>query len=171
MTTTRRLVNTEQILVLPQSSNFQIGDVLRVKNVDAGQVVFERLADITITIEPMPGEVIAGDWRIDSRAAVVENLKTGERVKLSLTEWKLLDLLIQERDRLGTFRRLLTLAWGVEYVDCTQYLRLYVSRLRTKMVELPLLTVNGRGYKLITDPTDPDFEAAKRNERKSRRTD
>jgi two-component system KDP operon response regulator KdpE len=74
-------------------------------------------------------------------------------VRLTPTEWQVLELLIRNAGKLVTRQTLLTHIWGFEHAKDTGYLRLYLSQLRKKLEPDPanpryLLTESGMGYRL-----------------------
>ncbi|WP_130011226.1 response regulator [Serinicoccus sediminis] len=94
--------------------------------------------------------VEAGDIRIDLARRVVT--KRGEEVRLSPTEWALLDVLVRHRGRLVGRQTLLREVWGPAYSTETHYLRVYTAHLRRKLEDDPshprhLLTHPGAGYR------------------------
>ncbi|NCV85032.1 MAG: response regulator, partial [Oxalobacteraceae bacterium] len=64
-------------------------------------------------------------------------IKHGERVRLTPTEFKLLERLMLQPGQLVTHRQLLADVWGAEFVEHTHYLRLYMAQLRNKLEESP----------------------------------
>jgi two-component system, OmpR family, KDP operon response regulator KdpE len=68
---------------------------------------------------------------IDLAARVV--LRDGESVHLTPIEFDLLRVLVRNRGRLMTHRKLLAEVWGAEYVDDIQPLRTHIARLRAKI--------------------------------------
>ncbi|GMA28500.1 hypothetical protein GCM10025874_17530 [Arenivirga flava] len=73
-------------------------------------------------------------------------------MRLTPTEWKVLELLLRNPGRLVTRQTLLTEIWGSEHVTDTGYLRLYLAQLRKKLESDPsrprhLLTESGMGYR------------------------
>ena len=75
-----------------------------------------------------------------------------DSIKLTPTEWKVLDILLRNPGKLISQRQLLTEVWGPSYVRETHYLRLYLARLRRKLEPDPsrpryLLTEPGMGYR------------------------
>ena len=91
-----------------------------------------------------------GDVTVDLVAHVVS--RAGAPVRLTPTEWKLLELLVRNPDRLVTRETILTEVWGPQYTTDTGYLRLYLSQLRKKLEAEPskprfLLTEAGMGYR------------------------
>ena len=96
--------------------------------------------------------VTFGDVSIDLGAKTV--LRAGERVHLTPTEWRMLELLARNPGALVTRQTLLKHIWGSEQVSDSGYLRLYVSQLRKKLEAEPasprhLLTEAGMGYRLV----------------------
>lgn len=93
--------------------------------------------------------VVAGDLTIDLARARV--LRGGAEVRLSPTEWAVLEVLVRNRGRLVGRRQLLQEVWGPGYSDETHYLRVYSAQLRRKLEDDPahprhLLTQPGLGY-------------------------
>ncbi len=72
-----------------------------------------------------------------------------EEVHFSRTEWELLHELATNPGKVLLHRELLTRIWGAEFRDESQYLRTWVSRLRTKLGDaVPITTFPGMGYRL-----------------------
>jgi two-component system, OmpR family, KDP operon response regulator KdpE len=68
---------------------------------------------------------------IDLAARVVR--RDGEPIHLTPIEFDLLRVLVRNRGRLMTHRKLLVEVWGPEYVDDVQPLRTHIARLRAKI--------------------------------------
>ena len=102
-------------------------------------------------VELVPDVVEAGGVRMDvERHEVSVN---GERVKLALKEFELLEMLLRNAGRVMTRGQLIDRIWGADYVGDTKTLDVHVKRLRAKLEPDPanpkyLLTVRGLGYKL-----------------------
>jgi len=82
-------------------------------------------------------------------------------VRLTPTEWQILEVLLRNPRRLVTRQSLLTQVWGPQYTTDTGYLRLYLSQLRKKLEPEPsrpryLLTEPGMGYRFTPDGVDAD---------------
>lgn len=78
-------------------------------------------------------------------------------VKLTPTEWHILEVLVRNPRRLVTKHFLLTSVWGPAYEKEDAYLRLYLGQLRKKLEPEPsrpryLLTEPGMGYRFSPDP-------------------
>ncbi|WP_308113347.1 response regulator transcription factor [Antribacter soli] len=92
----------------------------------------------------------AGELRIDLARRVVS--RAGEDVRLSPTEWALLEVLVRNRGRMVGRQQLLREVWGPAYSTETNYLRVYTAQLRRKLEADPahprhLLTHPGAGYR------------------------
>lgn len=100
--------------------------------------------------------ILVGDLHIDTGKRRV--FLAGVEVKLTRTEFELLDALARKADRVVTHRQLLLTVWGAEHVDEVHYLRVYVKLLRQKIEDDPnrprrLVTALGVGYRLVTPQT------------------
>ena len=78
--------------------------------------------------------------------------RKGAAVRLTPTEWNILELLVRHTGALVTHEQLLTQIWGPAYADETAYLRVYLAQLRRKLESDPanprhLLTETGLGYR------------------------
>ena len=76
----------------------------------------------------------------------------GAEVRLTPTEWQLLEILVRNPGRLVSQRQLLHDVWGPQYQSETNYLRQYMAQLRRKLEDDPsrprhLLTEPGMGYR------------------------
>ncbi len=96
--------------------------------------------------------VDAVDFTVDLAAKRV-TLRSGAQVRLTPTEWQLLEMLARHRGRLVTGRQLLQEVWGPNYETETHYLRVYMAQLRRKLEPDPsrpkhLLTEPGMGYRM-----------------------
>ncbi len=90
------------------------------------------------------------DFTIDLAGKRV--LVAGAPVRLTPTEWQLLELLVRNGGKLVTARQLLHDVWGASYGTETHYLRVYIAQLRRKLEPDPphpryLLTEPGMGYR------------------------
>lgn len=99
--------------------------------------------------------VTLGDVTVDLTAHAVFRDFHGRqvRVRLTPTEWKVLEVLVRNAGKLVTRQDLLTEIWGSEHINDSGYLRLYISQLRKKIETDParpryLKTEPGMGYRL-----------------------
>jgi two-component system KDP operon response regulator KdpE len=77
-------------------------------------------------------------------------------VRLTPTEWHLLEVLIRHEGKLVPQRELLQEVWGPAYETETNYLRVYMAQLRRKLEKDPshprhLITEPGMGYRFVRD--------------------
>ena len=80
-----------------------------------------------------------------------------EDIRLTPTEWHLLEVLLRNPGKLLSRNQLLTEVWGPGYADATGNLRLYMAQLRRKLEPDParprwLITEPGMGYRYQPDP-------------------
>lgn len=90
------------------------------------------------------------DFEIDLAARRV--VKGDYEVRLTPTEWHILDLLVRSEGKLVSQRQLLHEVWGPTYQKETNYLRVYLAQLRRKLELDPsapkyLITEPGIGYR------------------------
>jgi two-component system KDP operon response regulator KdpE len=109
-------------------------------------------------IAPGGGIVRIGDVAIDLERRMMT--RDGELVRLSRTEWLLLQSLAVNAGRVVLHSELLTTVWGPEYRDDLQYLRVWISRVRRKLGAAPgepgpITTFQGIGYVLNVDEPPP----------------
>lgn len=77
---------------------------------------------------------------------------SGEQIQMPLKEFELLELLIENVNRVLTRGQIIDRVWGSNYFGDTKTLDVHVKRVRSKIEEDPsrpkhLLTVRGLGYK------------------------
>jgi two-component system KDP operon response regulator KdpE len=103
-----------------------------------------------------PRVIRAGDLAIDLDAKLVT--RGGAAVRLTPTEYRLLETLATNAGRLCTHRFLLERVWGPGYGDESQYLRVYMANLRKKLDDPSapqlLLTEPGMGYRFVVPEPD-----------------
>jgi two-component system, OmpR family, KDP operon response regulator KdpE len=75
--------------------------------------------------------IVVDGLEVDLAARVVS--RDGATVHLTPIEFELLRVLVRNRGRLLTHRKLLEQVWGPEYVDDIQPLRTHIARLRAKI--------------------------------------
>ncbi|WP_449352021.1 response regulator [Streptomyces shaanxiensis] len=94
--------------------------------------------------------VETADFTIDLLAK--RAVRNGRDVRLTPTEWHLLEILVTSPGRLITQTYLLQEVWGVSQSNKTNYLRVYMAQLRRKLEAEPahpryLITEPGMGYR------------------------
>ena len=108
-----------------------------------------------------PGSVVrAGNVEVDLERRLVK--KNNELVKLTRTEWMLLQYLAANAGKVMVSNQLLSKVWGPEYREEFQYLRVWVFRLRSKLEDDPanpviITTLTGIGYMFC--PDEPEESA------------
>ena len=111
-----------------------------------------------------------GDLEIDLSGHVVR--LRGAEVRLSPIEFAVLKQLITHAGKVLTHRMLLQSIWGPEYGGETEYLRVYINRLRQKLEPDSanpryLLTEPGVGYRFVA----PETEGTRRRPPSARNND
>ncbi len=104
-------------------------------------------------------QVKLGDLTVDLAAKrVIRSADAGSAdIRLTPTEWHLLEVLLRNPGKLMSQQQLLSDVWGPGYADATGNLRLYMAQLRRKLEPDParprwLLTEPGMGYRYQPDP-------------------
>jgi len=99
-------------------------------------------------------EIQAGDFHVDleSRNVTVR----GQEVHLTPKEYELLVYLIGHAGKVLTHRTLLNAVWGGDYVEQTEYLRVFIGHLRKKIEPEPatpryILTEPWTGYRFNSE--------------------
>ena len=80
--------------------------------------------------------------------------RNDKRVKLTPTEFNLLQYMARNEGKVLTHHALLKKVWGEEYTDSSEYLKVYIQRLRDKLEDDPaepeiLISERGVGYKFV----------------------
>jgi two-component system KDP operon response regulator KdpE len=117
-----------------------------------GDLVVDLAAKRVIRQAPVP----AGG---DAAGPDAAGRPPAEDIRLTPTEWHLLEVLLRNPGKLLSRNQLLTEVWGPGYADATGNLRLYMAQLRRKLEPDParprwLITEPGMGYRY-----QPDSEA------------
>jgi two-component system KDP operon response regulator KdpE len=100
-----------------------------------------------------PGDVpVITTHEFTVNLATKEVTRRGMTVRLTPTEWNILELLARNSGALVTHEEILTQVWGPAYANETTYLRVYLAQLRRKLETDPanprhLLTETGLGYR------------------------
>ncbi|MEX2374291.1 MAG: response regulator transcription factor, partial [Dehalococcoidia bacterium] len=91
--------------------------------------------------------LVAGEVSLDRTR---HEVRVGEqRVDLTPTEYRLLELFLQNPGRLLTRQTILARVWGYDIEVAPNAVEQYIHYLRTKLSgSLPLVTVRGAGYRL-----------------------
>lgn len=94
--------------------------------------------------------VVSAEFEVDLANKVVR--RAGQAVRMTPTEWKLLEMLVRNPGKLVSQQQLLIHVWGPAYAKESHYLRVYLAQLRRKLEVDPanprhLLTEAGMGYR------------------------
>jgi len=119
------------------------------RSIGAADAPVIRFANVTVDL---------GD-----KAVSIQREEKPEPVRLTPTEWQILELLLRNPRKLITQRTMLTELRGPQHLSDTSYLRLYMAQLRKKLEPDPtrpryLLTEPGMGYRF-----QPDEDPSTRN--------
>jgi two-component system KDP operon response regulator KdpE len=110
-----------------------------------GELVVDLAAKRVVRQAPVP----AG---LDPAGETPAGEAPAEGIRLTPTEWHLLEVLLRNPGKLLSRNQLLTEVWGPGYADATGNLRLYMAQLRRKLEPDParprwLITEPGMGYR------------------------
>jgi two-component system, OmpR family, KDP operon response regulator KdpE len=112
----------------------------------------ELLARVRATLRRAPSSAAAqaktietGEFSVDIEARSVK--VSGEDVHLTPKEYELLVYLIQHPNKVLTHRVLLGAIWGGDYVEQTEYLRVFIGQLRKKIEPDP-----SKPHYILTEP-------------------
>ncbi|MCR6492581.1 response regulator [Cellulomonas sp. P24] len=100
--------------------------------------------------DPPAPVVRTASFTVDLAAKRVE--RDGVTIRLTPTEWHLLEILVRNVGKLVSQQQLLREVWGPHYEHETNYLRVYLAQLRRKLEPEPahprhLITEPGMGYR------------------------
>ena len=99
---------------------------------------------------PVSGLLVAGPVQMDVERHIVT--VHGNKVSMPLKEFELLELLLENVNRVLTRGQIIDRVWGSNYYGDTKTLDVHVKRIRSKIEDDParpvhLMTVRGLGYK------------------------
>jgi two-component system KDP operon response regulator KdpE len=141
-----RATSTDKVRALDAGADdyvtkpFDIGELLaRVRAVTRRRPAGDAIPKITI-----------GRSEVDLSTHTIVN--GDNKIRLTPTEWQLLEILLRNPGKLVSQRQLLHSVWGPAYDRETNYLRQYMAQLRRKLEENPsrpahLITEPGMGYR------------------------
>ena len=113
------------------------------------KAVLRRHTD-AVPVSETPGVIEVGSVRMDIDRHIVE--VHGEKISMPLKEFELLELLLENTNRVLTRGQIIDRVWGSNYFGDTKTLDVHIKRIRSKIEDDParpvhLLTVRGLGYK------------------------
>ena len=96
--------------------------------------------------------VIATETFVIDLGATKVTDRSGTDIRLTPTEWRVVEVLVRNRGKLVTQRQLLQQVWGPRYETETDYLRTYLAAIRRKLEPNPsrprhFITEPGMGYR------------------------
>ena len=132
----------EELLARMRAAARRTGGAEDLPRIKLGDLIVDLAAKRVIRPGPDPGG--AGRRRPDD-------------IRLTPTEWHLLEVLLRNPGKLLSRNQLLTEVWGPGYADATGNLRLYMAQLRRKLEPDParprwLITEPGMGYRYQPSP-------------------
>ena len=141
----------EELLARMRAAVRRTGTAEDLPRIRLGELVVDLAAKRVIRQAPVP----AGPDPAGRDAAG----RDAGGIRLTPTEWHLLEVLLRNPGKLLSRNQLLTEVWGPGYADATGNLRLYMAQLRRKLEPDParprwLITEPGMGYRY-----QPDSEA------------
>jgi len=109
----------------------------------------------------------SGQRRVGSAVVDLDERKVrldDRPVRMSRSEWLLLELLLANEGRILLHHEILTHVWGPEYRDEIAYLRLWIGQLRRKLGIAPweegaIRTIQGLGYAFDPDGVLPRMQS------------
>ncbi len=146
---TARDQETDRVMGLKMGADDYIAKPFSLKELEAR---LEAVLRRTRLPPPVRGRILYCDDSLSIDSERWEVRRNGELVDLTPTELRLLLVLAENAGRVMTHQQLLEQVWGSEYVDETDYTKLFIWRLRQKIEADPanpnyILTERGLGYR------------------------
>ncbi|MCK5319395.1 MAG: response regulator transcription factor [Anaerolineales bacterium] len=160
----RQLREWSRLPVIMLSARGDVTDKVKCLNLGADDYITKPfgVAELTARVRSMlrrtkaaaistPPSFTSGDLKINFAQRQVTI--AGNEVKLTPTEYRLLEEFVVNAGKVLTHKYLLNKVWGPEYGEEKEYLRVFIARLRTKLEADPknpryIITVPGVGYQL-----------------------
>jgi two-component system KDP operon response regulator KdpE len=106
--------------------------------------------------------VVTEHFTIDLSTKRVTGPTEGE-IRLTPTEWGIVEMLVRHRGKLVTQTQLLKEVWGPQYGEETNYLRVFMAQLRRKLEPQPsapryFITEPGMGYRFEAPDQAPAID-------------
>ena len=103
--------------------------------------------------EVQENALVCDDLKLYTDRHIVE--RDGKEIKLTLQEFKLLQLLMENKNKVLSRSQILDTVWGINYDSNTNVVDVYISYLRNKVdaesLNKLIQTVKGRGYLIRTE--------------------
>ena len=148
---TARNQETDHIMGLKLGADDYVGKPFSLKELEARvEAVLRR----TRLPPPSQGKVLYSDNELTIDSERREVWRCGERVNLTPTELRLLFVLAENAGRVLSPQQLLERVWGTGYGNETNYIKLFIWRLRQKIEPDPnhpryIVTERGLGYRFV----------------------
>ena len=150
----------EELLARMRAAARRTGAPEDLPRIRLGELVVDLAAKRVIRPAPVPvgdsaggnGPAAAGGQASSAAASGRASGAEADDIRLTPTEWHLLEVLLRNPGKLLSRNQLLTEVWGPGYADATGNLRLYMAQLRRKLEPDParprwLITEPGMGYR------------------------
>lgn len=113
------------------------------------RALLRRQPDIIVETD----DLSAGDLRL--KVSTRQATRSGAPLDLTAREFDVLAFLLRNQGKVVTHRQLLAAVWGPEYFGETQYLRVFINRLRRKIEDDTahpryIVTDPGVGYRVLS---------------------
>lgn len=145
---TARDSESDRVMGLRMGADDYVGKPFSLKELEA------RVEAVLRRVQPAPAEnhVLFDDGRLRLEARSLRVSVDGDTVHLTATERRLLFTLAQQAGRVLGTDQILRLVWGPEYEGQSDYVKLYIWRLRQKIELDPtrpsyIQTERGLGYR------------------------
>jgi len=139
----------EKVAVLDAGANDYVVKPFGIQELLARIRVLLRMSD-----QEVEGLTTYDDGQLQLDVLKHQVILNGETVKLTRKEFALLQLLVENQDRVLTHSRIIKHIWDEGHLDDTHYLRILVKRLRSKLGDDPssprfIETEPGVGYRFL----------------------
>lgn len=112
-----------------------------------------RRTTLTSSMPDSNDRFIVRDIELRLQQGIV--LKSGVEILLTKTEFRLLQIFLENQNNVLSRDQLLEIVWGYEYLGDSRLVDAHIRRLRVKIEDSPddpkiIVTVRGMGYRLLT---------------------
>jgi len=148
---TARANESDKIMGLKMGADDYVGKPFSIRELEARiEAVLRRVH----MAPPSPDRVLYDDGHLKLETAGMQVLVDGQAMALTATERRLLFVLAEHAGQVLSVEQILRLVWGPEYEGQTDYVKLYVWRLRQKIEADPskptyIATERGLGYRFL----------------------
>ena len=149
----------EELLARMRAAVRRTGTAEDLPRIRLGELVVDLAAKRVIRQAPVPAGRTGrpGSAGPDLAGRDAAGAAPADDIRLTPTEWHLLEVLLRNPGKLLSRNQLLTEVWGPGYADATGNLRLYMAQLRRKLEPDParprwLITEPGMGYRYQPHP-------------------